>query len=1115
VRQNFTGNGEMIARIASMDHTNPDSKAGVMMRDSTTTTSPYALACVTASSGVSFHYRATESTAAAVKATINGIAAPCWVRLVRTGSNFTAFYATDTNGVAGPWLPIGTAQSITFPGATNVVGLAVGSKVDASVCTAVFDQLGGTIDLGGERTVTVTPASAASGTAIVTLTANDGATTTARTFNVLVDGAPPSTTVWNATAAGSLPWSTGTNWSGGTPPPNSRFSTVEFFTGQTFTAGAIVSDNDTPIGHALNVLTLGGTGPTTGTSTISITGNPIVLRRETVLLPVINLTATNGTGLTYNVSAPVMLDDTTTAQGTGTATFILSGGVGGMGGLTKTGSSRLILAGANTYAGTTTISGGILQIGSDGATGTLAAGDVINNATLRFDRTGTLLVPNNISGTGGLTLDCPISAGTVVLSGSNSFTGNVNVASGALRITNSSALGAAVPAGTKTITLTNGTAGNPQLRLDGTGGDIDLAATIRFTTSNVNGAIINEAGNNILRGNFTLTSGGGDTKILVNADSLTLEGNIAPNNTGRALQLSGAGNGTSTGIISNGTASQLLALVKNDGGTWTVTGANTYSGLTTVNLGTLRIGHPSALGNGIGATAVASGGTLDLNGQAGVNEVITLNGAGAGGIGALVNQSVTPAAIANGITSVSLTAGGTHSAVPSVTISGTGAGATATATLGVTAASFTISGGTTVYSAAPTVTISGGGGTGATATAVLTGGVVSGIAITNAGTGYTTAPTIAFSAGTVTTAGTNPTGTGNATNFTLATNTSIGGTGDIALDAPVAGPSALTKLGNGTLTLNAANTYSGTTTINAGRLVLAGSVSGAVVVAGGIFQGSGTVAGNVTINGGVHASGSSPGIMSTAGNYTLAAGGMLQVDINGPAVGTQYDQVRTQGAASTVTLAGTLDLVAAPGLAAGTSFTIIENSGPAAVSGTFAGKPQNAEFYEDGQWWRISYTGGSGNDVVLTRITPTPWQNWLAANFGANTNNAAFTGDLLDVERDGLVNLLEYALGGNPNLAFSAALPRSIIAGGKLAITFTRTVANSDITITVQAGDSPAGPWTDIARSTSGTAFTALAGGSVTESGTGATRGVEVRDIYLLTDPAHPRRFLRVAASRP
>ncbi|MEQ1851866.1 MAG: LamG-like jellyroll fold domain-containing protein, partial [Chthoniobacteraceae bacterium] len=686
VRQNFTGNGEMIARVASMDHTNQDSKAGVMMRDSTTTTSPYALACVTPSSGVTFHYRATESTAAVVKATINGIAAPCWVRLVRTGSNFPAFYATDTNGIAGPWLPIGTAQAITFPNATNVVGLAVGSKVDASVCTAVFDQLGGTIDLGGERTVTITPTTGVSGMAIVTLTANDGAATTARTFNVIVDGAPPSTTVWNATAAGSLPWSTGTNWSGGNPPPSSRFSTVEFFTGQTFTAGPIVSNNDTAIGHALNVLTLGGTGPTTGTTTISITGNPIVLRRETTLFPAINLTATNGTGLTYNVSAPVTLDDNTTAQGTGTATFILSGGVGGAGGLTKTGTSKLILAGDSTYAGTTMISAGTLQIGNDGATGTLAAGNVINNATLRFDRTGTLLVPNDISGTGGLNVNCPTIGDIIDFIGANTFAGNITIASGSLRIHSAGNLGS----GTKTITATNVAA---QFRLEGSAGAIAMPATISFTTSNPNGAIVNEAGNNTINGAITLTGGAGDTRINVTAGTLALNGNVTLNNTSRDFALSGAGSGSVNGVVSDGTPGRVVSLVKNDAGTWNITGANTYSGLTTVNLGTLRIGHPSALGNGIGATTVASGGTLDLNGQAGVNEVITLNGAGTGGIGALVNQSATPATIANGITSVSLTAGGTHSAVPSVTISGTGAGATATATLGVTAASFTISGG--------------------------------------------------------------------------------------------------------------------------------------------------------------------------------------------------------------------------------------------------------------------------------------------------------------------------------------------------------------------------------------------------------------------------------------
>ncbi len=285
---------------------------------------------------------------------------------------------------------------------------------------------------------------------------------------------------------------------------------------------------------------------------------------------------------------------------------------------------------------------------------------------------------------------------------------------------------------------------------------------------------------------------------------------------------------------------------------------------------------------------------------------------------------------------------------------------------------------------------------------------------------------------------------------------------------------------------------------------------------GGTFQGSGTVAGSVAINGGIHAPGNSPGIMPVTGNYTLAAAGTLQIEINGTTVGTQYDQVKIQGVASTVTLAGTLDLIAAPALAAGSTFTLIDNTGAAAVSGTFAGLPQNAEFYEDDQWWRISYTGGTGNDVVLTRITPTAWQNWQAANFGANTNNAAISGDFADIDLDGLVNRLEYALGGNPQSASQTPLPVASIAGGKLALTFTRTVANTDITMTVQGSDSPAGPWTDLARSSAGGVFTALLGGvAVSETGAGATRSIEVRDIYLTTDPVHPRRFMKVQVTRP
>jgi hypothetical protein len=256
--------------------------------------------------------------------------------------------------------------------------------------------------------------------------------------------------------------------------------------------------------------------------------------------------------------------------------------------------------------------------------------------------------------------------------------------------------------------------------------------------------------------------------------------------------------------------------------------------------------------------------------------------------------------------------------------------------------------------------------------------------------------------------------------------------------------------------------------------------------------------------------------MPITGNYSLAAGGTLEIEINGTVVGTQYDQVKLPSTANTVTLAGTLSIVAAPGLATGTTFTILDNAGNSAVSGTFAGLPQNAEFLEDGQWWRISYTGGTGNDVVLTRITPTAWHNWLATNFGTNANNAAITGDFSDFDRDGLNNRLEYALGGNPQAISQNQLPKAGVAGGKLALTFTRVVANTDISMTVQASDTLSGGWINLARSTAGGAFTALVGGvTVNETGAGATRTIEVRDIYLITDPDHPQRFLRLDVTRP
>ena len=323
-----------------------------------------------------------------------------------------------------------------------------------------------------------------------------------------------------------------------------------------------------------------------------------------------------------------------------------------------------------------------------------------------------------------------------------------------------------------------------------------------------------------------------------------------------------------------------------------------------------------------------------------------------------------------------------------------------------------------------------------------------------------------------------------------------------------------TGSGTGTLRLSGANTFTGGCTWNMGTLELNGSVTSAVVVNGGIFKGSGTVSHNLTIHGGTHAPGASPGSMTVTKNYALDPGGTLQMELNGTTAGTQYDQLKVTGATSTVTLAGALDLIAAPGLVAGSTFTLINNSGNStAVAGAFAGLPQNTEFYADAQWWRINYAGGTGNDVVLTRLTPAPWQNWQAANFASNTNNPAIAGDAADLDLDGIVNLLEYALGGSPLLSDPSPWPVRSTVAGKLTLTFTRTLANTDLTMTVQGAGVPAGPWTDLATSVNGAVFVPLAG-TVSETGSGATRTVQASDQYLIADPAHPRRFLRVRVAR-
>lgn len=353
--------------------------------------------------------------------------------------------------------------------------------------------------------------------------------------------------------------------------------------------------------------------------------------------------ALSGAGLIETTTGPATL---TVGANNGGGTFagLLTDYSGNALALGKLGTGTQIITGTNAYTGGTTVTLGTLQYGN-GTINSVPSGDIglVNttnpaSAQLRFvvSPTNTAVHNGNITNgpaPGGGNLYVAATNAALVLGGVNTFIGNVVVNSGNLWIKNSSGLGI----GPKLVDLSNGTAGNPSLHLDGSGGNIDLVGTISYNTSAyVTGAIVNEAGDNTIGGPITLTSGGGDTGIYVNGGTLTLTGAITPNTTARNLRLGGAGNGTvgsgGSGFIADGTAPNTLAgLRKLDAGTWTLNGNNNYSGTTTVEGGTLVIGESGTLPLTPTIT-IFSNATLNVAAVTGgftVRANSTLNGTGA------------------------------------------------------------------------------------------------------------------------------------------------------------------------------------------------------------------------------------------------------------------------------------------------------------------------------------------------------------------------------------------------------------------------------------------------------------------------------------------------------
>jgi fibronectin-binding autotransporter adhesin len=322
---------------------------------------------------------------------------------------------------------------------------------------------------------------------------------------------------------------------------------------------------------------------------------------------------TSGTGTVTNSSATPATFTVNSA-----AAFTFSGQVRGTAlSFVKDGAGTLILSGTNDYGGTTLVSGGTLQIGAGGTSGTFGAGAVTTNATLAFSRSDAVAIAANLGGTGGVS---QIGPGTLTLSGTNTYAGGTAVNGGVLVF----ASPAAVPsAGLVTVNAAGGLApggafGTVSALLGS--GKVAAASTGAVLLTADSGEAINFTGYPSLRLGAT--------------GAFTYSGPLTPAD-GTTYQLGGGG-GTLTFAPSITGASAVVVGAAGSAGTVVLTGANTYAGVTTVNGGFLTVPSSAALGSAAGGTVINSnaagnvGGAVVFQGGVTVADAFTLNGGGDG-----------------------------------------------------------------------------------------------------------------------------------------------------------------------------------------------------------------------------------------------------------------------------------------------------------------------------------------------------------------------------------------------------------------------------------------------------------------------------------------------------
>lgn len=226
--------------------------------------------------------------------------------------------------------------------------------------------------------------------------------------------------------------------------------------------------------------------------------------------------------------------------------------------------------------------------------------------------------------------------------------------------------------------------------------------------------------------------------------------------------------------------------------------------------------------------------------------------------------------------------------------------------------------------------------------------------------------------------------------------------GDTVFSGAITGTGAFVKTGSGSLNLTGANSFSGPTTVNGGRLAVNGSLNNSLVTVetGGVLGGNGTV-GGIVLQGGVVSPGNSIGQLNTSGNIVFGPGSTYLVETN--AAG-QSDRIVTTGTASLGN--GSVQVLAEQGnYELRTNYTILTAAG--GVSGQFGSVSTNLAFLTP----TLSY---GANNVLLTLRR----NDVLLSDVAITRNQAAVAGALEGMSISGPV--LAALIGGTADQARGA-----------------------------------------------------------------------------------------------